>query len=158
MNELQQQFEQILSREGELVGELAAILAQEHELLARQNAEGLDEVVAAKESKLQELGDWAEKRSEVLAEAGYSSSKEGFQSFLQSDVSGRLHELWQPVETALRECQYQNQVNGKLLDIGKQQAQELLSLLLGREGGGNELYDQSGNTSTSFGRNNSIKV
>lgn len=158
MNEAQQQFEQILQRESALVGELAAILEQEHELLARRAAEELESVVAAKDKTLQELARLGEERTAVLKRAGFSGDKQGFQSFLQADGSGRLQALWQPLEAALRDCQERNQVNGKLLEIGRQQAQELLSLLLGRESAPSELYDQHGNTSTSFGRNSSVKV
>jgi len=154
----QQQLETILSREGEAVNALAATLEQEHEVLGQRDAEKLDEVVALKERQLEGLSNLSQERTAIMQAAGYAADKSGFQAALEADTSGRLSALWQSIEEALKKCQHQNQVNGKLLDVSKQQTQELLSLLLGQEANGSGLYDQSGNTTNSFGRNTSVKV
>lgn len=158
LSPLQQQMAQILQREGEQVAALAAILESEYQELQERNADRLNEVTADKENKLRELGELAEQRVSILSQAGLGSDREGFMQFLADESSGVLQQEWTEIEAVLKRCQHQNQVNGKLLEIGKQQAQELLSLLLGREAGGSELYDRNGNTSNTFGPNSSVKV
>lgn len=152
------QLEQTLMRETEAVNALAATLELEHEVLNQRDAARLDEVVATKEGQLEALNTLSQERTQLLHAAGYASDKDGFGAALDADTSGQLRELWDALEEALQKCLRQNQINGKLLDASKQQAQELLSLMLGKEASGHGLYDQSGNTSTSFGRNTSIKV
>jgi flagella synthesis protein FlgN len=153
-----QQLEQIMTRETEAVTALAATLELEHEVLTRRDAARLDEVVATKEGQLEALNALSQERTQLLRAAGFGDDKSGFSAALDADSSGQLRALWESQEEALQKCLRQNQINGKLLDASKQQAQELLSLLLGKEASGQGLYDQSGNTSTSFGRNTSIKV
>lgn len=158
LSPVQQQMAQVLQQESEQVAALAAILESEYEVLQERDADRLAEIVTLKEGKLRELGELAEQRTSVLGQAGIGADREGFTQFLDSDPSGALLQQWAEVEEALQRCQHQNQVNGKLLDIGKHQAEELLSVLLGRESGASKLYDRNGNTSTSFGTNGSIKV
>lgn len=156
---LHQQFEQVLTREGEAVAQLGALLEEENATLARRDAGELETLVAGKEKLLQQLAALAAEREAILQQAGFSKDQDGFLGFIDSDTSGHLRELWESVAQALEKCQHQNQINGQLLDMSKQQAEEILALLLGKsQGSTNTLYDQSGNTSTSYGQNTSIKV
>jgi flagella synthesis protein FlgN len=156
---LRDKLEQILRREIKDVQGLVETLGQEYEALRQRDADNLDKVVVLKEQQLETLNALAGERAELLREAGFAADRSGFGAVLDADSSGTLRTLWQSVEEALQQCQQQNQLNGKLLDVSKQQTQELLSLLLGNEAGGRTgLYDESGKTSTSFNRNTSIKV
>jgi flagellar biosynthesis protein FlgN len=154
----QQQFEQILLAEEQQAGTLAALLEQEQESLARREVDSLVQLVAEKEKQLVELDRLAAERASLLQQAGYSPDRDGFLALLNADQSSRLSNLWSNVETLLKRCRYQNEVNGKMLDIGQIQTRQLLALLLGRENGGNELYDQNGNASTSYGQNHAFRV
>lgn len=152
-------LENILRREIKGVQGLVDTLGQEYEALRQQDADSLDKVVALKEQQLGTLNELAGERAALLVEAGYAADRSGFADALEADPSGVLRTLWLSVEEALQQCQQQNQLNGKLLDVSKQQTTELLSLMLGNEAGGRTgLYDESGKTSTSFNRNTSIKV
>ena len=155
---IREQLEHLLKREAECVEALALTLVQEYETLKRHDADNLDKVVGLKEQQLNEMNTLAAERAALLQQAGFSADKSGFTTALEADTTGTLRSLWQNVEEGLEKCQQQNQLNGKLLDVSKQQTQELLSLLLGKESSGSGLYDQRGNTSTSYNRSTSIKV
>ena len=155
----QQQLERILLAEERQAGDLAVLLEREQDSLAHREVDNLMRVVAEKEKRLAELDELAVERSSLLQQAGYSPDRDGFRALLDSDNSGRLRELWCAVETLLKRCRYQNQVNGKMLEIGRSQARQLLALLLGRDNDADsELYDQNGITSTSYEQNPVFRV
>jgi flagellar biosynthesis protein FlgN len=154
----QQQLEQILLAEEQQAAELVTLLEQERDALAQRDANSLLQVVAEKESSLAQLDSFASERASLLQQAGYSPDRDGFLAMLDGEPSGCLQERWQAVETLLKRCRQQNQINGKMLDISQVQTRQLLSVLLGRENGGNELYDQNGNASTSYGQNPAFRV
>ncbi len=154
----QQQFEQILLAEAQQAGTLAALLEQEQESLARREVDSLVRVVAEKEKRLVDLDRLANERASLLQQAGYSPDRDGFLALLDADRTGRLRELWSNLESLLKRCRHQNQVNGKMLDIGQIQTRQMLALLLGRESSANELYDQNGNASTSYSQNPAFRV
>lgn len=154
-----QQFEQVLQAEARKAGELVELLEREQDFLVRREVDSLNAVVAEKEKQLVELEKLAAERAALLQQAGYSPDRDGFLALLNTDQSGRLRELWESVEALLKRCRYQNQVNGKVLEIGRIQARQLLALLLGRDNeSSSELYDQSGNTSSSYGQNPAFRV
>jgi len=154
----QQQFERILLDEEQQATGLVALLEQERDALARREVDNLLRVVAEKETSLTRLDGFASERASLLQQAGYSPDRDGFLAMLDAEPSGRLRKLWQAVETLLKRCRQQNQINGKMLDISQIQARQLLALLLGRESGSNELYDQNGNASSSYGQNPAFRV
>lgn len=155
----QQKIEQVLLAEERQATVLIELLEQEELLLARRESDTLLTLVAEKDRQLAELDRLASERAALLQQAGYSPDRDGFLALLDADQSGQLRQLWQSLEELLKRCSYQNQVNGKILEIGRIQARQLLSLLLGRDSNdANELYDQNGNASTSYGQNPSFRV
>lgn len=159
MDKQYQQFEQILQAEERLAATLSELLEREEDFLARREVDALNALVAEKDKQLAELDGLAAERASLLQRSGYSPDRDGFLALLKADQSGRLRELWNSVETLLKRCRYQNQVNGKVLEIGRIQARQLLALLLGRDSeASSELYDQNGNASTSYGQNSAFRV
>ncbi len=153
-----QSFLQLLQQEQAAVQQLLATLQQEHQALGARDVDAIDQAVAAKEQQLAQLGQLAQQRNQLLEQAGVSADKEGFSQFIASEPSGKLKQRWDELETLLRECQRQNQINGSLLETGRQVSQELLSILTGQDFGKNELYNQRGRTSSAMGQNTSFKV
>lgn len=154
----QQAMLALLGQEQLAVEELITVLQQEHDALGRRVAEDVTQAVAAKEKALFALHQLAQQRAQLMQQAGLNTDKEGFNSFITSDTSGQLEQRWAELEERLRECQRQNQINGSLLESGRQATQEVLSILTGRDFSQNELYNQKGRTSSSLGQNTSFKV
>jgi flagellar biosynthesis protein FlgN len=154
----QQQFERILLQEEQQASGLIELLEQEQDALAQRKADELLRVVAEKESSLGRLDGYASERASLLQQAGYSPDRDGFLALLNAEPSGRLRDLWHGVEALLKRCRQQNEINGKMLDISQIQARQMLALLLGRESGGNELYDQNGNASSTYEQNPAFRV
>ena len=157
MQSIHQQFQEILQQEANEVSRLLEALKREHEILFSRDADAIGTVVAEKEEALGRLNHLARQRSSLLKQAGFSDDKAGFSAFLDSDGSGKLDELWQSLEEGLRACQQQNQVNGMMLESSRQQAEQMLQIILGH-GQKTELYDQNGSSKASYGQKTSIKV
>lgn len=153
-----QAFARILQQETEAIKVLLDVLQREHQALGRRDVALIHDILAEKEQQLAQLDQLAQQRNQLLQQLGLSTDKSGFDSFIASDSSGLLAKHWAGLEGLLRECQRQNQVNGTLLEAGKQVAQQTLSILTGQDMSQNELYNQSGKTSSDLGKGTSIKV
>ena len=153
-----QAFTSLLQQETTAVKHLLEAIQQEQQALGARDASVVAAAVADKERLLGQLDGLAHQRAELLQQAGLAADKLGFQKLLEGDDSGQLAGLWSELEALLKECQKQNQINGTLLESGRQTAQQILSILTGREMGQNELYNQRGETSASLGQNTSIKA
>jgi flagellar biosynthesis/type III secretory pathway chaperone len=158
MDALRQQFRDTLQQEQEWIARLNEALLREQEVLSKREMDAIETVVAQKEEALGQLAKLAEQRLALLAKAGYGGEKVDFDAFIAADDSGQLADMWQQLKEGLQQCQQQNQQNGMLLESSRQQAQQMLSILLGQDGSRGELYDEHGSTHPSFGQNTSIKV
>ena len=153
-----QAFARLLQQEAAVVKALQAVLKREHQALGKRDAAAITTASAEKEPLLGQLEQLAKQRNQILQQVGLGIDKPGFEAFIESDGSGLLRKFWGVLEELLRECQKQNQVNGILLESGKQVTQQAVSILTGREIEQDDLYDQRGKTSGSLGKNTSFKV
>jgi flagella synthesis protein FlgN len=153
-----QAFARLLQQETAAIQSLLQALQREHQALgARDNAETAL-AVSDKEQRLRDLEQLAQQRSQLLQQADLTADKAGFDAFLASDSTGQLAEHWARLGEMLRECMRQNQINGALLESGKQISQQMLSILTGRDFAQDELYNQKGKTASSLGQNTSFKA
>lgn len=150
-----------LKQELALLGQLEAVLAQEFTALEQKNTDEVTKNSNKKQELVAQLEQQGQERLGILQQAGVASGKEGLDEILRSESSGELKSLWGELETTLLRCQKQNQVNGILLEKGRQQTQQMLNILLneGEAGQDDGIYDASGNsTSSSFPNGRSVKV
>jgi flagellar biosynthesis/type III secretory pathway chaperone len=157
MDNIQSRFADLLQSELTQLGRLEHVLQQEHTLLAQQDSAGLVENAKEKQSLIVSIESHGRERLQLLQAAGKGTDKEAVLAFV--DTNPQLRDQWEQLEAVLLRCQKQNQVNGMLLEKGKQQTQQLLDILLGEgKRKGTELYDAKGTTSSSFLNGRSVKV
>lgn len=161
MDKLLSELSDAIQKELLLLEQLEVVLTQETSALEKQNADDISEKSKEKQNLASELEQCGLERVAMLKQAGHEPGKEGIAALASADSSGKLEQLWRDLETSLLRCQKQNQVNGILLEKGRQQTQQLLNILL-NEGEVNQadaLYDASGSsTSSSLPNGRSIKV
>ena len=136
---------------------LVAVLGQEHEALQQRDSDALEKNTQEKQNLIAAIEKQGRERLELLKAAGIDTDRESVLSFV--DAEPELRSRWDELESVLLECQKQNQLNGLLLEKGRQQTQQILGILLG-EGSRKEteLYNASGTTFSSFLNGRSVKV
>jgi flagellar biosynthesis/type III secretory pathway chaperone len=83
---------------------------------------------------------------QLLKTSGYQDSSGNITHFLESfpdKNSYHLVELWGNLQAITKECMEENQVNGRIINICKQQSEGTLQIMLGQSPQV-ELYDPSG--------------
>ena len=136
---------------------LQAVLLQEQAALQQRDGDALSAIDVEKQQLVSDLDGLSRNLTGELQAAGHGSDKGTLHTFITAEAT--LQPLWQQLEAALLACRKQNQVNGILLEKGRQQTQQLLSILLGgpsqKDG---MLYDAKGSASSSLGNGRSVKV
>ena len=138
---------------------LEGVLGQEHEVLKQRDLNRLEEKTTEKQAVIEELAAASRERITLMKNAGIEQNLDSVISYLNQLGGEELTEVWKELEAALARCQKQNQINGMMLEKGKQHTRQLLGLLLGEsDSSQNQLYDSSGATSSSFSNGRSVKV
>ncbi|GAB4290714.1 MAG: hypothetical protein Kow0096_04400 [Thiohalomonadaceae bacterium] len=153
----------LLQAEQECAARLLIVLEMEHEAIARRDTDTLQQAVADKQKLLAQLEASHGRRLQLLQTAGLQAGPEGFDTLLAECSGGQGHaelaSLWTRTKAALESCQRQNQINGAVLESSRRITLSALSILLGGQAEGSELYNQSGKATTSpFGGNRVIKA
>lgn len=157
MDTLQARFAEMLQRELGQLTQLEVVLGQEHEALKLRDSAQITQNSEAKQQLILAIETLGRERMALLQGAEQGTDKEAVLAFVDAEPQLRSH--WDELEALLLRCQKQNQINGMLLEKGKQQTQQLLGILLG-EGTRKEteLYNAKGSTSSSFLNGRSVKV
>jgi flagellar biosynthesis/type III secretory pathway chaperone len=159
MEGLQARFAEILQKELDQLIQLEAVLGQEHESLKQRDTDALSKISQEKQNLIKSIEALGRDRLAQLQGGGTAIDKESLLSFVDAESSGELRRLWNELEAVLLRCQKQNQVNGIMLEMGKQHTEQLLGILLGEgDRKETETYDAKGGTSSSFLNGRSIKV
>lgn len=157
MSALQLKFVETLQNELAHMSRLEAVLKVEKTALEQRNVDLLKKNTQEKQSLISSIESLSQERSNLLQAAGVAPDKASVLAFIQAQPA--LKAKWDELEAVLERCQKQNQVNGMILEKGKQQTQELLNILLGEgQRKGAEVYDAKGTTSSSFLNGRSVKV
>lgn len=132
------QVVELLQHELTLCQELLTILQREFDVLKRRGeVSEFDAVIQQKQECAAQLEKNELELFRIITADGFSQSKQGLQDFLDSiDVASDSHNIkptWVELRTRIVECQRQNQVNGRILNISLINTQQALNLLCGRD-------------------------
>ncbi|MEW5992785.1 MAG: flagellar protein FlgN [Candidatus Zixiibacteriota bacterium] len=151
----------VLREEQECASRLLAVLETEHAAIARRDTDALQQAVDEKQILLAQLETSHGRRLQLLQQEGIEAAPQGFEALLAQCAVGHkeLNDLWVRTKAVLESCQRQNQINGAVLESSRRITHRALSILLGGQAEGSELYNQSGKATTSpFGGNRVIKA
>lgn len=148
----------LLTREAEATRRLHLALQAESEALQVRDVEALERTTAEKQALVGELERYAVERGQLLVASGLAADSTGFEQLVTGRGDADTQALWEQLRSELQACQELNLRNGQLLEGGRRFANDALSLLLGSERNGVELYDRGGSSVQERGRHTYAKV
>ncbi|WKE66525.1 flagellar protein FlgN [Gallaecimonas kandeliae] len=113
--------------------ELQKLLRHQQHLLARTDSDGLEHLNQALQPALDQLGQSARQRSQLLERLGLDGNEHGMTKLLEKlpeKLARELSPLWQALVQRLGQCKALNERNGSLL-AGQQ---EVLKDVMGQHG------------------------
>jgi flagellar biosynthesis/type III secretory pathway chaperone len=142
----------LLQEEHGLCQQLLQALNAEFDALKQRDADLFNQVLTKKQAATAQLEQNETALFEILQVEGFSQSKDGLETFFsslddKSDQFGILH-TWNELRKLIVECQNQNQINGRILNISLVNIQQALNLLNGRDANPG-LYNDTGKSDDS---------
>ena len=134
-----------LQHELQTVSRLMELLLQEHTALAAHDAEALEKVVHDKQLQLTKIESWEQERNQLLSRGGHPATQTGMEQCLKAQSNPQLDWLWQQLLSLSSQCHHQNQINGGIVEAGRQHIQRSLAILRGVSPAA-ELYGPAGKT------------
>jgi flagella synthesis protein FlgN len=124
---------------------LLQLLEQERDALKARDLTALEDVIQNKSANLQHLEQSAKQRSIwVASQKQPKDSVEDTWLALLRTCKPQVEQTWGELKDLLRECQEQNEINGKLLARNQQVFSRLLSIVRGQDDDSGPLYTAKG--------------
>jgi len=131
--------------------QLLQSLRQEKQALDNNQYEQLNQLALQKQATLEQLQELDRQR------AAYAADKD-FNQYIAESRNPALSRQWETTRQAIRECQQQNEINGRLLSKRAQFNQDILAILSGRNETVTPLYNAQGNPDNHASLLGSIKA
>lgn len=155
---MQQQFTVLLNSLKTCTAGMLACLELERNGLVSRDMTRIEQTTERKNDLSKELEMLETQRADLLAALGYKNDAAGMAACLQKQPNARLlNGLWQEILTNLSACRDHNLTNGGILELGRRQAEQALSILRGKFGDPS-IYSSEGNTSPAYGKRDLGKV
>lgn len=148
---MQQQFTVLLNSLENCTHGLLECMEVERTGLASRNMEQIEQSTLRKTDLSRELEQLESQRARLVTDLGYSNDAAGMSKCIQNQPNSKqLVKLWQQVLDNLKACRDNNLINGSILELGRRQAEQALSILRGQNGNPG-LYSPDGNSAQEFG-------
>ena len=139
---------------------LLKTLTKEYDCLSANDITELEGIIASKQQCALELEKHENTLFSLLAKANYLPTNQGLKTFLQDTHSEpnhtALHNAWNVLLKTTLECNNQNVINARIINVASINIKQALNILSGRDID-NELYEKSGKT-TDGGNSKSFTV
>lgn len=139
-------IESLLSNESHNLKQLEQVLLAEREAISNRDSERLQQHLTEKALLLEALTHNSESRQHTLEQAGYKHSPDNWRNALKQldhTHQTQFFDHWQKIETGLRQCQQENEINAKMAARTQHTINQILDALRGQLGQP-KLYDQKG--------------
>ena len=154
----EQTLELVLQQEMQCTEQLLQVLAAERAALAERDMATLEQTTRKKLEHSQSLEKLDAQREEIISMLGFDTGRSGVtQCFSSLPKANKLANLWQQILKNVEACKTGNLINGGILESGRQQVEQALSILRG-QGAANTLYTPGGTSSTNLGNRKLGKV
>lgn len=139
----------LMDEQMDLAGHLREVLKQEYAILSQATPEGLDALLPEKQSALERLLQADTALHDVLKQHGLDGDAKDIEQLMRLlDPAGGLAASWRRLADVLNECETQNQTNGSLVEMSRQQVELALNVLRG-ETPATSTYGSNGQTQRS---------
>lgn len=137
----------ILNKERQCLEKVIQLLKVENAAIAEREIKSIDGLLDKKLMLLSQLEQLDKQRQTFFEQqSGISYSNTNFSYFIQQHPSLDIQTIWQSIKTQLPECKKQNEINGKMIHIQKENADQILQILLGRPQNNTQTYSHLGQT------------
>ena len=135
----------ILQQENSCLNQVLELLTLENEAILSRVTSKMGSLLDKKThllSKLEQLDKQRQNFFELTSGKTYDMQK--FSHFIKQQVSRTLVSIWQEVKHQLSECKKQNEINGRVISIHKENTEQILQILLGRPNNTAQTYSHLG--------------
>lgn len=148
---MQQQFTVLLNSLQTCTAGLLQCLEDERTALAARNMDQVEQVTQRKIDLTRELEQLEQQRATLVTDLGYSNDLDGMAHCMGSQPNRQqLELLWRQVLDNLQACRDGNLTNGGILELGRKQVEQALTILRGQQNA-TRLYDPEGGSRPTFG-------
>lgn len=138
--------QELLDNETHNLTQLKQILLNERDALTHRDSERLQQQLGHKTMVLEALSNNSLTRQNLLQQIGYKNDPANWRAALQlldTQNHSQFGLIWQQVEDNLRQCQFENDINAKIVARTQYSVGHILDALRGRLGQP-KLYNQKG--------------
>jgi flagellar biosynthesis/type III secretory pathway chaperone len=126
------------------------ILRCEYQILSDNNVTELENIVRQKQQCATDLSNNEQRIFELIRKENYSPNNNGLKTLLQHTQAAphyhRLHAAWSELIKTTVQCNNQNHINARVINLASLSVRQALNLLSGHNES-TELYNQDGKTS-----------
>lgn len=145
LTESQNQIDELIQQEIRLSEQLLEFLQSEYQALSTNNLDVIPQIAQDKQQIVDTLASLDRQRELLLQQAGFDFDKNGMKDFLKQ-CDSLLNREWQRLMTVISRCQYQNEINGIIINASSRNAKNMLSILKGQQPGDKVNYGPKGET------------
>ncbi|HFE36908.1 MAG TPA: flagellar protein FlgN [Gammaproteobacteria bacterium] len=148
----------LLEKQQSLSTQLLEQLKQEYKILSTQAADSLHNITLNKQTLVAELNELNQHWLALLSTYCNSINPNNIAAFLlkyDDTHATSLLERWEALQTTAGECQKANTINGKIITLRFQAAQQTIAILRGQMPG-DTTYDPHGNNTTAYVASNAL--
>ncbi len=140
------EIEQIIQQELSCLQQLEQLMAQEHEAIKYSRADDLSSLLEKKNPLIIHLQELDKKRNHVLICNNMTPTLKAFNALIEKSASESLQNSWNQLKEQLSHCKNDNELNGRLIHMRKNNNESILKILLGQRQVSSETYSASGRT------------
>jgi flagella synthesis protein FlgN len=140
-----------VEREIKLVSALLDVLRQEYAAMANNELPALETQVNKKQELVKNIQENEQNFARQMENTGISLDQQGINTALEGvdpRVKQKVIAFWDELRDLAEECQRQNEINGRVLEINKINTQRLLNILRGQMPETQTTYGPSGKTNS----------
>ena len=145
---IEKELTSILQQEQQCLEQIIQILTTENSAILERETTSLDSLLDKKLILLSQLEQLEKQRQNFFEQqTGISYKHSDFSHFIKQHPSQDIQDLWQMIKVKLPECKKQNELNGRMINIRKENTEQILQILLGRPQNTPQTYSHLGQTS-----------
>ncbi|WP_198264044.1 flagella synthesis protein FlgN [sulfur-oxidizing endosymbiont of Gigantopelta aegis] len=141
-------FYTILQQEQACLEQVIELLKTENTAIAQRELKTIDQLLDKKLMLLSKLEQLDKQRQHFFEQqTGMAYQNLAFTSFIQQFPSEAIQAIWQEIKAYLPECKKQNEVNGRMIRVLRDNNDKILQILLGRPQNNDQTYSHLGQAS-----------
>jgi flagellar biosynthesis/type III secretory pathway chaperone len=151
-----EKLQQLMQSEYSALENLHATLLHEKEALENNQIDNITQIAEQKSRQVEDFPNLVSQRAELLHNAGFNNTQADIEQAIEQaptdELRSQLHGLLQQNLELMESCQKQNQVNGVVIEVGRQSTSFILDLLQKPASETATTYNKKGQTNQSNGK------